>query len=158
MLRMKVKECENMEDLFELDTGIWIDKKFLYSKDHVWIEKSSFENDSYKIGLSQPKIINRGPVLFFNFNVNEGSEVNKGDVLAEVETSKSIIYINSPFSGIIQNINLELLEVNELIRSDSYKKGWLATIQAKQEIKSFMNFKQYIECVKEDLGARIGVK
>lgn len=146
-----------MGDMYELIPGIFVDKEALYNEEHIWIKKVNEDEKLTRIGLSQPKIAKRGPILYFNFNVIEGTHLEKGDMLAELETTKSIICVTAPFNGVIHSINYNVSDVNELIRSDPYRKGWLFTMIADEEV-ALMNFEEYVAYVKEELGPRIGMK
>ncbi|HUL67429.1 MAG TPA: glycine cleavage system protein H [Burkholderiaceae bacterium] len=57
-----------------------------------------------------------------------GSEVERGRSIAVVELAKAIVSVKSPLRGRVIEVNPQLEERPELVHSDPYGQGWLATL------------------------------
>jgi len=79
------------------------------------------------------------------------SEVNKGDVVATLESVKATGDVYSPISGKIVEVNERLLDEPELLNTDPYGDGWIAILEIKDlgEYDKLMTPEQYIEYLKE---------
>jgi glycine cleavage system H protein len=69
-----------------------------------------------------------GDVVFVGLP-EAGSEVQAGQPLGEVESTKSVSDVYSPVSGTVAEKNAEVESTPELINSDPYEKGWLVVIE-----------------------------
>lgn len=58
-----------------------------------------------------------------------GKKVNKGDIVAELESIKSRAEVYAPITGKIIEVNTRLEEEPDLVNSDPYGKGWLVKIK-----------------------------
>ncbi len=59
-----------------------------------------------------------------------GTALEAGDEFAEVETVKANVSLASPVAGKIVEVNAKLAREPELVNTDPYGEGWLATIEA----------------------------
>ncbi len=107
-------------DKFELR----VRRGFYYTNDDLWV---SIENGQAKVGVSDYLQKTSGDVAFIEV-AKAGSRVEKGKELGTVESAKATIALLSPLSGRVDKTNDELTAKPELINSDPYGKGWLATI------------------------------
>ena len=79
-----------------------------------------------------------------------GATVGAGDTCGEVESTKSVSEIYAPISGTVVETNSELELSPELINSDPYEAGWIATIEptdlaAVQELLDAAAYRQITE-------------
>ena len=58
-----------------------------------------------------------------------GSEVNAGESLGEVESTKSVSDIYAPVAGAVVSHNERLQSQPELVNSDPYGDGWIVEIR-----------------------------
>lgn len=74
-----------------------------------------------------------------------GREVRAGDVLGDLEASKSHEEIYAPVSGKVVEANTSLIEEPEKVNSDPYGEGWIAAIDSPdpEEFKALMDAAAY---------------
>jgi glycine cleavage system H protein len=108
-----------------------------YSKNHVWAHL----NKSGEAVLGIDDLLNHlvGEVEIKPV-VEEGSEIRKGDKLAELEKDGKKLELFSPISGKILGYNTMLLNDPSLINAEPYDNGWLAHIEPKSWIKESSDF------------------
>ena len=59
-----------------------------------------------------------------------GAQVSAGQVLGEVESTKSVSEIYAPFAGEVVARNDELEARPDLLNTDAYGEGWIVTIRS----------------------------
>ena len=94
----------------------------MYSEDHQWIRLE--EAGLIRVGITDYAQDALGEVVFVDLPEVD-LLVEKGGVLGEVESSKSVSEISSPFTGRVSEVNDDLefhpMKVNE----DPYGEGWI---------------------------------
>lgn len=94
-----------------------IDPKDLrYSRDDEWVR---FEGDAVYIGITDYAQSELGDLVFVNLPEVD-DEVIAGEPLGDVESVKAVADIISPVSGVVLEVNEELLDDASLINSDPY--------------------------------------
>jgi glycine cleavage system H protein len=100
----------------------------LYSCDGMWaFWVESQGNGQVRIGLTDYLQQLNGDVAFVHVKP-VGTELAVGDEIAELETIKAVVGLNSPVSGKVVEINPDLDLNPEIINQEPYGKGWLAVI------------------------------
>jgi glycine cleavage system H protein len=95
-----------------------------YSTDHEW---ARVDGDRVVIGITDYAQDALGDVVFVDLP-KEGSTVEKGGVLGEVESTKSVSEIYAPVGGRVVDVNTSLGEGPERMNSDPYGDGWICAI------------------------------
>ena len=94
----------------------------MYSEDHQWVRLE--EDGLIRVGITDYAQDALGEVVFVDLPEVD-LLVEKGGVLGEVESSKSVSEISSPFTGRVSEVNDDLefhpMKVNE----DPYGEGWI---------------------------------
>ena len=94
----------------------------MYSEDHQWVRME--EDGLIRVGITDYAQDALGEVVFVDLPETD-LLVEKGGVLGEVESSKSVSEISSPFTGRVLEVNDDLefhpMKVNE----DPYGEGWI---------------------------------
>ena len=94
----------------------------MYSEDHQWVRLE--EDGLIRVGITDYAQDALGEVVFVALPEVD-LLVEKGGVLGEVESSKSVSEISSPFTGRVSEVNDDLefhpMKVNE----DPYGEGWI---------------------------------
>ena len=94
----------------------------MYSEDHQWVRLE--EDGLIRVGITDYAQDALGEVVFVDLPEVD-LLVEKGGVLGEVESSKSVSEISSPFTGRVSVVNDDLefhpMKVNE----DPYGEGWI---------------------------------
>jgi len=93
-----------------------------YTSDHEWIKTG---NESVvRVGITAFATDALGDIVFASLPA-VGDEVEAGDSVAELESTKSVSEVFAPVTGVICEINEEVADNPELINDDPYGDGWL---------------------------------
>jgi glycine cleavage system H protein len=119
----------------------------LFTKTHEWVE---FMNETTaRIGLTDYAQKELGDLVFINLPEVE-DEVIAGDTFADVESVKAVSNVYSPVTGVVKEINEELLDQPELVNSNPYD-AWFAIIEditVKEELLTEQEYDDLI--IRED--------
>ncbi len=96
-----------------------------YSSDHEWIR---VEDGRLRIGITDYAQDSLGDVVYVQVP-EVGAELAAGDVMGEVESTKSVSEIYAPTSGVVVEVNGDLEVSPELVNSDPYGAGWMVVVQ-----------------------------
>ena len=95
-----------------------------YDKEHEWIR---VEGDEGVIGVSDYAQDQLSDVVYVELP-EVGDELDKGDVLAVVESVKAASDVYMPVSGEILEINEVLEDSPELVNQDPYGEAWMVRV------------------------------
>jgi glycine cleavage system H protein len=112
-----------------------------YSEDHEWV---SVDGDIATIGITDHAQDQLGDVVYLGDFSDPGEDVDKGDVVAVVESSKASSDIFSPISGEVIEVNDELADEPDALNSDPYA-SWIVKIRMadQSELAQLMNHEDY---------------
>lgn len=96
-----------------------------YSADHEWVRVDA---SRARVGITDYAQEALGDVVFVDLP-EVGTAVRSGDVLGEVESTKSVSEIYAPVSGTVTGSNGALAEAPEAMNSDPYGEGWICEIE-----------------------------
>jgi glycine cleavage system H protein len=76
---------------------------------------------------------------------DQGTEVEAGQAVGEIESTKSVSDVYAPVSGVVTARNAALDASPDLINSDPYGEGWMfeLTVQAAADISSLLDAAAY---------------
>jgi glycine cleavage system H protein len=95
-----------------------------YTAEHEWVRATG---QTHRIGITDYAQEALGDIVFVTLPAI-GTEVQAGQSLGEVESTKSVSDVYAPFAGTVTGTN-EALDANpELINSDPYGEGWMVEI------------------------------
>lgn len=115
-----------------------------YSKEHEWARE---RDGRVVVGITDYAQEQLGDVVFVGLP-EAGSEVQAGQPLGEVESTKSVSDVYSPVSGTVAEKNAEVESTPELINSDPYEKGWLVVIEGDGlDLEGLMSADEYKKLV-----------
>ncbi len=96
-----------------------------FTKDHEWIK----DHKEYAlIGITDYAQHCLGDVVYVEMP-KIGSSITKGQALGVVESIKAVSDIYAPVSGVVIEVNQNVINNPQLINSDPYENGWLLKIQ-----------------------------
>ena len=95
-----------------------------YTDQHEWVMATE---GGVRIGITDYAQDALGDVVFVDLP-ESGREVAAGDVIAEVESTKSVAEVYAPLAGTITAVNSVLADTPELINSDPYGEAWFVLI------------------------------
>ncbi len=99
-----------------------IPEQLRYTAEHEWIESRG--EGVIRVGITDFAQNALGDVVFIQLP-EVGARVQAGDVIGEVESTKSVSDVYAPVTGKIQACNDELSESPELVNGDPYRAGWM---------------------------------
>lgn len=122
-----------------------IPEELKYSREHIWVR---CEGGKAVIGITDFAQDALGVIASVELP-DEGDEVEQEDSMGSVEARKTVAELYAPFSGVVSEVNHELLDNPSLINDDPYDAGWLLeiSIDDPDELKLLMSADDYLEYV-----------
>jgi glycine cleavage system H protein len=96
-----------------------------YTDQHEWVLPGE---GPVRIGITDYAQDALGDVVFVDVLVEIGAEVEAGQVVAELESTKSVAEVYAPLAGTISAVNAALSSAPETVNADPYGKGWFLEI------------------------------
>src|SRR5438105_4116613 len=96
-----------------------------YTPDHEW---ALSEDGRVRVGITDYAQDALGDVVFVQLP-EVGATVEAGTPLGEVESTKSVSDIFAPVSGVVLEINSELVDAPQRLNEDPYGEGWICLIE-----------------------------
>lgn len=122
-----------------------VPKEFRYAKTHEWVK---MEGDTAVVGLSDYAQNELGDLVFVNLP-EAGDQVEAGEPFGDVESVKAVFDLSSPVTGIVTEVNEELLDAPELINSDPYG-AWLIKVEPVESEGELLDADAYETFIKEE--------
>jgi glycine cleavage system H protein len=97
-----------------------------YTAEHEWVTPA--KDGPVRVGITQFAQDALGDIVYVQLP-DQGSAVQAGEALGEVESTKSVSEIYAPLSGTVVARNDQLADQPELINTDPYGAGWLVEIE-----------------------------
>ena len=97
-----------------------------YTDQHEWALPTM---GAVRIGITDYAQDALGDVVFVDVLVEPGETVEEGQVVAEVESTKSVAEVYAPFAGIVAAVNGGLADAPETVNSDPYGEGWFLAVE-----------------------------
>ena len=124
-----------------------LEQGVLYSKSHEWVKE---EDGAFVIGLTDYAQSELGDLVFVNLPA-EGDEITVGESFADVDSVKAVSDVYAPVSGVVSEINEELLDAPERINESPYE-AWFVKVKdvsEKEELLSAEEYEAFVESEKE---------
>jgi glycine cleavage system H protein len=93
-----------------------------YTAEHEWLAGDG--SGPVRVGITHFAQDALGDIVFVQLP-EEGTAVQAGDAIGEVESTKSVSEIYAPLSGTVVSRNATLADEPELINAEPYAAGWL---------------------------------
>ena len=103
----------------------------LYTEEHEWIRRMG--DSIVRLGITDYAQDQLGDVVYVELP-SEGDTLAKDDLLAEIESTKSVGEVYAPFAGKIVSANQAVADSPELVNSSPYEEGWLAEMEVADDI------------------------
>jgi len=97
-----------------------------YSKNHLWLQP---DETRYRVGFTSYSVRLLQDVYFLDWSIDPGTSVRHKQDIGEIESSKALSTLYSPFDGRVVEFNQRLLEDPSGINTDGYGEGWLFTLE-----------------------------
>jgi glycine cleavage system H protein len=123
-------------------------EELLYSKEHLWIR---VEGGKAVVGISDHAQEELGAINALELP-DLGDELEQDDSFGTVEARKTVAELYAPVSGVVLEVNTEVVDSPEIVNDDPYDGGWLLVIEMAdaEELKLLMTADDYLVQVSED--------
>lgn len=105
----------------------------LYTDEHEWIRQVG--EALVRLGITDYAQDQLGDVVFVELP-EVGKRVVKDDILAEIESTKSVGEVYAPFAGEVVAVNQAVIDSPELVNSSPYQEAWLVELDLEAEMPS----------------------
>jgi glycine cleavage system H protein len=110
-----------------------------YTAEHEWVRVSgSGDEAALRIGITSYAQEALGDIVFVTLPA-VGTDVEAGQALGEVESTKSVSDVYAPVGGTVTARNEQLDGSPELINSDPYGEGWMLEIRPAAGVQEAMS-------------------
>ncbi|GAB6182289.1 glycine cleavage system protein GcvH [Thermodesulfovibrio hydrogeniphilus] len=125
-------------------------ENYKFHKEHTWV-KISGKSTKVKVGITDYAQEQLGDIVYIELPEVD-THVDAGSEMAEIESTKTSSPVIAPVSGIVVQINEELIDHPELINEDPYGKGWIAVIEMDNpdELDDLMDYDEYEAYIEEE--------
>ncbi|MCL2826158.1 MAG: glycine cleavage system protein GcvH [Eggerthellaceae bacterium] len=104
-----------------------------YTATHEWLQDDGSETT---IGITDFAQASLGDLVFINLP-EPGDEVVAGQAFADVESVKSVSEIVSPVSGVVAEVNEDLLDSPELANQNAYDAWFIKVDMVSETLETF---------------------
>lgn len=128
-----------------------VEAGYKYTEKDEWVK---VEGKIATIGISDHAQDQLSDIVFLEYLVGEGDELDKGDEFGTIESVKAASEIYSPVSGKVVEVNEALLDAPETVNSDPYGKAWMIKVEMSDpaELDTLLNADAYTKKVQESEG------
>jgi len=119
-----------------------IPENLRYTAEHEWISQPT--DAVVRIGITEYAQKALGDIVFVQLPA-AGVKVTAGEVIGEVESTKSVSDIFAPLSGTVAAHNDALTDAPETINSSPYEDGWMLDIECDDvaDVSGLLDAKAY---------------
>lgn len=96
-----------------------------YTSDHEWI---LVDGDVATVGITDFAAEQLGDVVFVELPA-VGAAITAGDVVGEIESTKSVGELIAPFNGTVVEANDAVVDAPESVNSDPFGAAWLIKVR-----------------------------
>ena len=96
-----------------------------YTAEHEWV--ASDGSGPVRVGITHYAQDALGDIVYVQLP-DEGTAVQAGESMGEIESTKSVSEIYAPISGTVVARNATLADEPELINAEPYAAGWLVEL------------------------------
>ncbi len=123
-----------------------------YTDTHEWVR---VEGGTAAVGITAYAVEQLRDVVFLELP-SGGGKVTRGSSFGVIESVKAVFELNSPVSGKATDVNKELSDQLELLKTDPYGEGWMLKVELSDpsETDSLMDSAAYEEYVKKQEGEK----
>jgi glycine cleavage system H protein len=119
-----------------------------YSTEHEWV---AVDGVRARIGITDYAQDALGDVVYVDLP-DVGLAVMARSTCAEVESTKSVSEIYSPLTGVVVEVNQELVDAPEQINREPYGSGWIFAVEMSDtaELDALLDAAAYRTLVEEE--------
>jgi len=121
-----------------------------YTKEHVWVRLE--EGNVVTIGITDYAQKEWGEVVHIELP-EAGEEIVKDEAFSSIEsTNEMVTDLYVPLSGVVIEVNEQLVDTPELVNEDSYEDGWIIKLEISSvsELDELLTSDEYEEYMREE--------
>ena len=115
-----------------------------YTQDHVWVDASG---DLAVIGITEYAADQLGELVYVDLP-EPGTQIEAGDEVFELESSKAVEPLIAPVSGIIRYVNQAVSDDPSVVNGDPYGEGWLLMVVLDDDEPDLLSAAEYLKAVR----------
>ncbi|MED7926862.1 glycine cleavage system protein GcvH [Nonomuraea sp. LP-02] len=112
-----------------------------YTKEHEWVAGLD-DGLTITVGITEFAAEALGDVVFVQLP-EVGANVEAGDSVGEVESTKSVSEIYAPVGGEVVEVNQNVADDPSLVNSDPYGEGWMFRVRIEGEPEDLLSPEEY---------------
>ncbi|MET7332841.1 glycine cleavage system protein GcvH [Nonomuraea sp. NPDC005650] len=112
-----------------------------YTKEHEWVAGLD-DGLTVTIGVTAFAAESLGDVVFVQLP-DVGANVEPGESVGEVESTKSVNEIYTPVGGEIVEVNQAVVDDPSLVNSDPYGEGWMFRVRVEGDARDVLSAEEY---------------
>lgn len=116
-----------------------------YSKEHEWVR---VEDGRGVVGITHFAQEALGDVVYVELP-EVGRVLEAGEVFGAVESVKSVSDLYAPVSGVVVEVNSDLVDHPETVNQDPYGEGWMIVLKTTGDTAGLMDAGAYKDMLKE---------
>jgi len=117
-----------------------------YTAEHEWIAR---DGDTVTIGITDYAADKLGDVVYVDLPA-VGTAIAAGDVVGEIESTKSVGELYAPVSGEVVEINDAVVDDPSLVNAAPFEGGWLLKVRVAGEPDGLLDRAAYIALTGEE--------
>jgi glycine cleavage system H protein len=117
-----------------------------YTKTHEWVE--FLDKTTAKVGITDYAQKELGDLVYANLP-ESGDEITAGEAFCDVESVKAVSDVMSPVTGVVDEVNEELLDSPALINEDAYG-AWFVKVRDISDTEELMDASEYQAFIEEE--------
>ncbi|GLX98126.1 glycine cleavage system protein GcvH [Herbidospora sp. NEAU-GS84] len=119
-----------------------------YTKEHEWVAGLD-DGLTVTVGITAYASEQLGDVVYVQ-PPEVGSNIELGDAVGEVESTKSVSDIYAPVSGEVTAVNSTVVDDPSLVNSDPYGDGWLFQVRITGTPDDLLTAEEYTALISGD--------
>lgn len=122
----------------------------LYYSTFVWVEDRG--RGVFRIGLTDYGQYVLDDIISISLP-EKGIFVEKDEEIVSIDSIEDIFVIQSPISGTIDEINMEIRQDPEILNESPYEKGWILELEigAEDDLDSLMDYNDVLDSFNEEI-------
>ncbi|MEV4801152.1 glycine cleavage system protein GcvH [Nonomuraea sp. NPDC049421] len=112
-----------------------------YTKEHEWV-RGVEDSVTVTVGITAFAADSLGDVVYVQLP-EVGSNVEPGDSIGEVESTKSVNEIYTPVGGEVVEVNQAVVDDPSLANSDPYGEGWMFKVRVEGDPEELLSPEEY---------------
>ena len=101
-----------------------------YAPNHLWLKSSRTDGrPAFHVGFTAYSVRMLQDVYFLEWSIDPNTQVQERQEIGEIESSKALSSLYTPYAGRLLEFNEELLADPSAINADNYGTGWLFELE-----------------------------